>query len=483
MQVRKYKASPTGARFHKSKKFVRYIAGPVGSGKSVACDMELLMRAMRQEPDEDGKRRTRWAIIRNTYPELHSTTIKTFQDWIPDDVAPLVKTTPAVATLKQRLPDGTRVEAEFVFLALDSPDDASKLLSLELTGCYINEAREIPWEIMEALISRIPRYPATKKDENGKRLFGPTEPGIIMDSNPPRTTHWLYEKFETGKTPDGWEKFQQPPAVYWDEVEETFKLNPDAENLMNLDDDYYSNQLKAAGDNYDFVRVQLACEFGMSRRGKPVFARFSEYKHVAKEVIVPHRGAPLMLGFDFGLSPACIFGQQLYQGIRIVDELVAGDESLEDFLDQLVLPLLTSKYPGFSVMAVGDPAGVGRTALDKRTPFDVLRSRGIRAFPASTNAWVPRKQAVDFYLSRDEGFKLSPHCTVSREAFGGGYVFKEVRGSNGLYADVPVKNEYSHPMDATQYLCLLARFGARQMINAMRPPPSATPGKPTHLWA
>lgn len=483
MQLRKYTASPTLARFHNSKKFVRYVTGPVGSGKSVGCVLELLMRSMRQQPNADGVRKTRWGIVRNTYPELHSTTIKTFQEWVPDNVAPLVKSTPATATLKQRLADGTRMEVEFVFIALAGPDDVAKLLSLELTGCYLNEARELPWEVMEALISRIPRYPRTEKDEQGRTTYGPTEPGIIMDSNPPRTTHWLYEKFETGKVPEGWEKFQQPPAVYWNEGTQTFDLNPDAENLQNLDDNYYSNQLKAAGDNYDFVRIQLACEFGMSRKGKPVFARYSEYKHVAKEVIVPHRGTSLVLAFDFGLHPACIFGQQRYQGVRITDELVAADESFEDFLDQLVLPLLSSKYPGFSVIGVGDPAGVGRTALDKRTPFDVLRSRGIKAFPASTNAWVPRKQAVDYYLSRDEGLLISPHCTVLREGFGGGYVYKEIKNSAGLTTDVPVKNEYSHPMDATQYLCLFMRFGGRQLIGAMKPPPKVGERKTTHLWA
>ena len=36
------------------------------------------------------------------------------------------------------------LDLEVIFLALDRPEDVKKLLSLELTGIWINEAREIP---------------------------------------------------------------------------------------------------------------------------------------------------------------------------------------------------------------------------------------------------------------------------------------------------------------------------------------------------
>ena len=68
-------------------------------------------------------RRTRWALVRNTYPELISTTLNTFRDWIPEQVCPITLSTPVGGTLRVNLPDGTRVEAEFIFLALDSEDD------------------------------------------------------------------------------------------------------------------------------------------------------------------------------------------------------------------------------------------------------------------------------------------------------------------------------------------------------------------------
>jgi hypothetical protein len=423
--------------------------------------MEILMRAMRQQPDEHGVRKSRWAIIRQTYPELKATTVKTFQHWIPNEVAPVVQSIPMVSRFYQPMQDGTFVELEFVFLALEGPEDVKKLLSLELTGAYLNEAREIAWEIIEALTGRVPRYPVTVKDDDGNTIYGPTDPGIIADSNPPRTTHWLYEKFETGKTPAGWRKYKQPNAVYYDIEKQKWFPNPEAENLAHLPDNYYQNQLDAGSE--EFIRVNLAGEFGMSRRGKPVFNKYSELKHVAKEMLHPIRGYPIIIGMDFGLYPASVFGQITGQGIRILDELPASDEMLEDYIAQYILPLITKRYQNFNIVACGDPAGKNRDRLTKRSDFDVLRTSGIRAFPAETNDPNQRLNAVTWFLSRDGGMTISPHLTHLREAMSGGYVFKQQKNASGQILDVPDKNEYSHIADALQYLCMFARFGNRHV--------------------
>ena len=60
------------------------VMGPLGSGKSVACCTKLMSLSLEQEPDSTGWRRTRWAVIRNTYPELISTTIKTWLWLFPE---------------------------------------------------------------------------------------------------------------------------------------------------------------------------------------------------------------------------------------------------------------------------------------------------------------------------------------------------------------------------------------------------------------
>ena len=152
-----YNASPTLTAFHQSDAFVRGIRGPVGSGKSTGMCWELMRRAREQKPAPDGKRKSRWAVVRNTYRELKDTTLKTWLDWFPEgDLGPFHRGDMAHHIQIDDL------DMEVLFRALDRPDDAKKVLSLELTGAWVNEAREVPKRIIDALVGpRRPRKPAS----------------------------------------------------------------------------------------------------------------------------------------------------------------------------------------------------------------------------------------------------------------------------------------------------------------------------------
>ena len=78
-----------------------------------------------------GVRKSRFAITRNTYPELISTTIKTWLDWFPEDIfGPMRHDIPLTHHIIMPLPDGTRMDCEVMFFAIDRPDQVKKLLSL-----------------------------------------------------------------------------------------------------------------------------------------------------------------------------------------------------------------------------------------------------------------------------------------------------------------------------------------------------------------
>ena len=70
MQLDYKPPGPIAKAFMKDEAFVRGIRGPVGSGKSVTCCMEIMRRAVNQKPNDSGIRRSRWAVIRNTNPQL-----------------------------------------------------------------------------------------------------------------------------------------------------------------------------------------------------------------------------------------------------------------------------------------------------------------------------------------------------------------------------------------------------------------------------
>ena len=474
-----YTAAPTASRFHKdSKSSIRVILGPVGGGKTVACIMEILAKAMQQEPYR-GVRQTRWAVVRQTYPELKNTTLKTWQAWIPDRLCHINMSPPFSGTIKQTLKDGTRLEAEVIFLALDQPDDVGKLKSIEFTGIFINEVRYCDEVIFLTCKERLSRYPAMKPDEG---FDGPTWYGIIADTNAWATTHWLYEMFDTGAVPEGHKLYEQPPAIYWEPektdpdtkkvIQAHWEVNPDAENLRYLKPDYYSRQLIGGKD--DLLRVELGLERGISRMGKPVFPQFTDKLHVAKDKLEPRRGLPILVALDWGLNPAAVIMQFLPGGfINVLDALSPADESFEEFLDNYLGPLLNKRYAGYKIQAVGDPAGRGRSGLDKRTPFTILHDRGISCKPAMTNSFIPRKEAVDWFLDRHK-LLVSPELTIIREGFAGGYFYAEMQGAlhKGMFKEKAVKNQYSHTMDAIQYGCLFVKYSSSGSVA-----PGKTPAK------
>lgn len=436
-----YKASPTMARFHHSNAFVRSLFGPIGSGKSVACVIEMLRISFTvQEPDENGVRKSRWVVVRNTYRELIDTTIQTFFDWYPESEGVFHKQDMKFTT-QQRLPDGTTAHVEFLFRALDKPQDIKKLLSLEVTGGWLNEAREIPKAIMDMLIGRLGRYP---RKINGKG--GATRHCLIMDTNPPDSDHWYYKLFEVMK-PEGYEIFYQPSG-----------LSPEAENIENLPKDYY--QKMQAGKDQEWINVYVHGRYGFVQDGKPVWQEYKDdFHHTDEDIVVP-KNIPIYIGIDFGLTPAAVFGIRTpTDQIIVFDELCASDMDAKTF-GRLLKQKLVAEYPNHMFNIFGDPAGDFRAQSDSSTPFMMLMSAGISAVPAYTNDPVVRIGAVSQALRRldsvgNPGFLIGPKAKIIRKACAGGYKYKRLQVSGEeKFMDVPDKNRYSHPADALQYMML-----------------------------
>jgi hypothetical protein len=434
-----YDDVPTIKRFALSDKRVRCLMGPFSSGKSSGCVIEIIRRSQMQAPGPDGIRRSRWVVVRNSYRQLLDTTIKTFHDWFPPKIFGEWRVTDHSYFLT-KFPS---THLEVMFRALDRPDQVSNLLSLEVTGAWFNEVREIPRSIIEAMDSRIGRYPS-------KRDGGPTWHGMIFDTNPPEEFSYVYKMFEEIK-PDGWEIFKQPSG-----------LSARAENTKNIPvKNYYQNLAKGKDEMY--IRVYIHGQYGHIVSGKPVFMSFKDNVHVSPHPIEPMKGVDVLIGFDFGLDPAVTIGQITPLGqLRIIDELVSDGMGLQQFCENQLIPLLRKKYFGMNVMGFGDPSGSSRMPTDETTCFDILHSQGIgltNVVPAPTNAIVPRVGAVEFYLNKmsmgEPGFILSPNCRFVRRAMNGAYHYdKDPKGSGDEYKAMPVKNHASHVADSLEYLCL-----------------------------
>lgn len=449
-----YQAEPTACEFHRSTAFVRGLMGPIGSGKSVACVEELKRVAFAQAPDSSGVRRVRFGIIRNTYPELKSTTLKTWCDWVPREICPIKYTSPVRGRMEYGMPDGTLLDMEVLFIALDKEADVKKLLSLELTMAWINEAREVPKAIVDAATGRVGRYPP-------KRQGGPSQYGLIMDTNPPDDDHWWYRLAEE-QQPGNWAFFQQPPALLKDDAGE-WVGNPKAENVKHLSAGYgyWLNQL--GGKSKQWVRVYIEGRYGTVMDGRPVYPEYRDEVHVAPESIEAYPDCPLVLGWDFGLTPAVIIGQVTPRGrLVLLAECIAERMGLRQFVRVVVKPFLASRLPGQVIgVSCGDPAGSAESQTDQQSCLQVLTEEGIVTIPAMTNKIEPRLQVVRDFLTRmvdgQPGLLLSRSCKVLRKGFCGGYKYERVQvAGDERYRDKPCKNRYSHPHDALQYLCLAA---------------------------
>lgn len=441
-----YVASKTLTAFHRDREhFVRAVMGPIGSGKSVGCLVDVLMKCIEQRPNSEGKRKTRWAIIRNTYRELIDTTIRTFFDWFPEQLGHFKKMD-LEFVISIPLKDGTTLEAEFLFRALDKPKDVKKLLSLELTGAFMNEAREIPKVILDMICGRVGRYPSMRDG-------GATWWGVILDTNPPDSDHWWYKLFEEN-CPDNFKLYKQPSG-----------LAPNAENIHNLPKAYYINMM--GGKDAGWINVYVKGEYGFVQDGKPVYPEYHDSIHATNEPIILNKKKRIIVGIDFGLTPAALFVQQSSTGRWLAfDELVTENCGSKTF-GRLLNQKINDEYPEYEFEFYGDPAGVQRAQTDEMTPFMMLQSEGINAVPTYTNDYTIRREAVANTLQRLDfagniGFVIGPKAPTFRKAMAGGYKYKRVQVTGqDKYQDMPDKNKYSHIAEAGQYALVGGGEGSR----------------------
>lgn len=472
---------PVAKAFLESQAFVRGIRGPFGSGKSTLCAVDIIDRAITLPPSANGKRRSRWAIVRQTYPELKTTTIKTWHEIVPPQIGHWVDQGPPTHTLQS-----DDLDCEVMFLALDSPSDVKKLLSMDLTGAWINEAREIPKAILDGLTGRVGRYPSVAECQGGWS-------GITMDTNSPDSDHWWYVLAEHDTSTEfgrqllssiataeemlrkeGLLGLEQPLFQFFAQPS---GLSPQAENVDNLKPGYY--HLLTAGKSEQWIKVYVHAEYGFVQDGKAVYPEYVDSIHCKPFEI--HPAIPLHVGIDFGLTPAAIIGQRLPMGAwRWRHEIVAERLGAKRFAELELGPKLRElEGRGFTFESItGDPAGDTPVQTDEDTVFRIMAANGVVARPAHSNDFTLRREAVASTLTRmidgEPGFLIHPECQVTRRGMAGRYAFKRIQvAGDARYQDKPDKNAYSHPCEAGQYMHLGAGEGraiVRSTGNVVRRP-------------
>lgn len=196
--------------------------------------------------------------------------------------------------------------------------------------------------------------------------------------------------------------------------------------------------------------------------GMPVYRDFSKEVHGAKTKQLPHTGLPLMIGVDQGLHPAAVVCQLQEHTMVVLAEYTAENMGAERFSEQVRLNLRRD-FPQWNkldeqIMGM-DPTGFNRRDVDERTYAHVWHEAGFSPQPGE-NQWEKRRQAVEQWLVKFR--KGAPcfivnteQCPILTEGFLGGYRYPDQAGVIEPTKIKPIKDKYSQPHDALQYILTL----------------------------
>jgi len=519
-----FETSPVAFNILNDRNFASFAIGPVGSGKTVPLLMRIAQIGAAQAPSPDGVRRSRFAIIRNTMPELRSTTAVTFQQVYPaHKTGDIIWRSPPTHYFKPR---GGKLEIETNFIALDRPADVKKLLSLELTGAALNEIREIPRSVVSRVTERVGRFGINERVSTWSGMWG--------DTNAPDADHWLYE-WDKVNRPDGYEFYHQPPgvlevtpirggAVINDEnfpehegvkissaevliyfkgrvqwvdcpieviaaADRHWIVSPWAENMVALSrvsaeenplgaNSYYGRAL--AGKTLAEIQSYLQGVYVYVQDGRRCVPQYHDATQAISGMAIL-QDEEVVVGMDIGggtLQPSAIFFQRHPRGNHLAQgEVVCYDMGVKRF-GELVSSYLVKHFPkqvteGKIGTFWGDPAGVSRDEIFETASFDYLRAEhGFDCRPAPSQDPKMRIAALagpcERIIDGKPGLLVSAErCPKFRKGLAGAWHYKRYQVSGEVaFSDKPVKNDYSHPCDGGGYGLLgmgeFERIGGRR---------------------
>ncbi len=472
---------------------IAVIMGPVGSGKTTAFLQRLVRHAYEQRPYE-GIRRSRFAIARNTGPQLRDTTIASWLKLFPENIYGKFTNTTKTHHWRFKIPgDKYIIDAEFRFRALDDAADVSNLLSAEYTGFGFNEVKELDSTILSHASTRAGRYP-------GGDQGGCTWRGWIGDTNPWAATSDLHDWFVADPRP-GYTFLKQPGG-----------MEKDAENLENLEQTpetlllpWNDERRREQGRTYyikalrDFSKTDgdmyVHCKYGVSREGKPVYVSYDDNAHCKSFEMMqdrPHLKSvpvvPILIGYDnTGRHPAAVIAQKTSEGQwRVSHEFCAEGMGMKAHAKELKR-FLAQEIPNYWIQKITcDPAGRAKGADDLDMRMVISNEfPGVPVLNARTNDITTRIEAVDGTLRRmvngEPALLIHPRCKILRAACIHKYHYRRMKLAGiDRYAEEPEKiTPYADVADALQYLLLGGGEGRLHSGSPQdqQPPPFPTDGR------
>lgn len=245
--------------------------------------------------------------------------------------------------------------------------------------------------------------------------------------------------------------------------------NPNNDFLV-IDLHYTANPAKRSIEFREAIRKELPIrkyrmEFEKSWEtfeGKPVYEDFNEQIHSTQARLVAHVNLPLLLGWDSsGLTPAVVVGQLQEERLVIFREIIGEGMGAVRFIPH-VISVLRTEFPQFhdlseKTISFFDPAGFKKNEITEQTYLQSIIRGGFSQAHPGPMGWKKRVDSVTDLLTglvqgKPKIVVYEPGCPTLVTGFKGGYHYPEKIADNEPDKPKAVKNIYSHPHDALQYL-------------------------------
>lgn len=488
---------PVGASFIKSRGPIDIIMGPAGSGKTVAsCIKGPTLAASYMPVCNDGVVRFKMVVVRDTYRDFARTALASWHELFPADHPWTVSFEGGQdRPIKHRMQWGVQrgndnIVVDFILEtgAIGDHNVEQYIKGYEVSAAWCNECDLLDPKVPGLLFQRTGRYPPLKDiapseldrvSRDGRAVMAkmgmPVEAGEVVlprvlwgDMNPPDVDHPLLAECM------GNEEREKNPAYNF--YRQPGGLDAGAENRAGKPRSSYELEARTQKDH--IVRRMVHGKPGYAQDGKPVYPEFNDQFHVADSPIEPLPGIPLSTGKDAGGSPAGVVGQFLPNGqLRILAELVTEPGTGPARYAQMFFEMILDRFPGFAFReAWGDPSafyGADTQAGELAWMQTVSKALSISILPTPTNEPHIRQEAVRWYLGAPidqttPRLIIDPRCKVLISGFAAHYKLTKQASISGTDKLDVVKNKYSHPHDALQYMCLGHRGLAVVMDDAAR---------------
>jgi len=360
-----------------------------------------------------------------------------------------------------------KVEMETDFKGLDDTSIDEILKGAEYSRIILDESDQFSLNVLETCEERVGRYPRLGDLADGQKRTRQ----VLGAFNAPDKNNYLHGTLVEQPAANR-KLFTQPAGLIVDWASDgtiaRVRVNPEAENLLRLDADYYTAKAQTWEDWR--LRRFVLNEWGYSRDGLPVFVQdFREHLHVAKQIIAPNPHLPLIIGADgstAGLRPAGVFLQPDGAGyLNWLMTVAPGHGYGAARFWELMKETQDVFFRGCTDVEIwADPASqyggdreggqlsfheFGMEIMKRpiRIPFGGSNEIGLRLE-------TMRSELKTVVQGDGRRLRISPHPSnkIVINGFAAGYRFKKrPPGAPTAWEPVPEKNEYSDPMDAGQY--------------------------------